>query len=143
MTLVPVEPFDEANGTMNRVPFPSNPGTMPMRDSFSSTNPGPETNDEDTPVQPAVFEQYARSAPAESTGMEPVRRLESKVTNTSREYRLKALVTLTVTAKLLPLEAVVTVGLTERLASPEGAADTPAAQLIMLRSRIAAPGWCW
>lgn len=71
--------------------------------------------------------------------MEPVRRLGSKVKKTSREYRLKALVTLTVTAKVPPLAAVVTVGLTERLASPGGTAETPAAQLIMFRSSMAAP----
>src|SRR5260370_21705606 len=75
--------------------------------------------------------------------MEPVRRLGSKVKKTSREYKLKALVTLTATAKLVPLDAAVTVGFTDRLASPGGAAETPAAQLIMLRSSIAAPGWCW
>ncbi len=57
ITLVPVDAFADANGTVNRVPFPANPGTMPLRDSFSSTNPGPVVTDEDTPAQPAVFKQ--------------------------------------------------------------------------------------
>ncbi len=64
----------------------------------------------------------------------------SNVKKISREYKLKAFVTFTVSEKLLPLGRVVTVGFTERLASPDGAAETPATHLIMFRNRFAAPG---
>lgn len=53
---------------------------------------------------------------------------------------MNALVMLTLLEKLLPFGTVVTIGFTERLASPRGPTEAPPAQLIILRSSVAAPG---
>lgn len=57
IVLVPVDPFADVNIIVKSVPLPAKPGTMPVSDSFASTNPSPAVRLVETPLHPGVFRQ--------------------------------------------------------------------------------------